>query len=134
MSLTYYLYFSKNEILQPLNIFWAWVVHITYPSMNWSNSVAKFSARNYRTKGQKLSFLDQNYRILYFYAIFHKLKKFNMAKKMVCPVQIIVFHPFRPKIIVQYYYRIIVHLATLYHDFLSGYGLREDFLPCTDLS
>ena len=29
-------------------------------------SIAKFSARNYRTKGQKLSFLDQNYRILNF--------------------------------------------------------------------
>jgi len=29
-------------------------------------SLAKFSARNYRTEGQKLSFLDQNYRILNF--------------------------------------------------------------------
>ena len=63
--------------------------------MSMRASVAKFLARNYRTEGQTLSFLDQNYRILNFVRYFSQISKNLHGKKMVCPTQIIVFQKLR---------------------------------------
>ena len=50
-------------------------VRTVWPDLKISISIAKFLARNYRTKGQKLSFLDQNYLILNFLRYFSQISK-----------------------------------------------------------
>ena len=96
-----------------------------------NSSVARFSARNYRTKGQKLSFFGPKFPYFEFLAqFFTNLTKLTW-QKVVCPVQIIVFQNLRsfftfsgPKL--SYNYRIIVHLATLINSTCKDWRLEVE--------